>query len=371
MPEGSQVLVVEDEKDLSELLVYNLRRAGYQVSNAATGLKALQSIADRRPDLILLDIMLPELSGTEVASRIRSNPQTAAIPIIMLTAKGEEVDQLVGLTVGADDYVTKPFSMKVLLARVEAVLRRSARPQDEPALIQLGPVSVNMQTHEAMVDSEAIKLTLTEFRILSSLLSAGGRVLSRRILMSQAMGPGVTVTDRTIDVHVTAIRKKLGSHSPMIKTVRGVGYRATLELHRVRRGIAGHPGRLPCGRSRLTTAEFPYSPRMPGPQSHRDRSLVLLMCLVPVLVVVGWAFNLPSLAARADGRRVGPGQRLVRRPRAQRRLVASGSPRRTGRGPLADARASRAGALARSRRPAPRPGSSGVCGRLAVAPDFD
>jgi two-component system phosphate regulon response regulator PhoB len=227
--EHRQVLIVEDEKDLAELLSYNLRRAGYEVAHAATGLKALQVISERRPDLILLDIMLPELSGTEVASRVRSNPETASVPIIMLTAKGEEVDQVVGLTVGADDYVTKPFSMKVLLARVDAVLRRTARPGDEQPLIQLGPVSVNMQTHEAFVDGEAIKLTLTEFRLLSSLLAASGRVLSRKLLMSRAMGPGVTVTERTIDVHVTAIRKKLGAHAGMIKTVRGVGYRATLE----------------------------------------------------------------------------------------------------------------------------------------------
>jgi two-component system phosphate regulon response regulator PhoB len=227
--ETRHVLVVEDEKDLAELLTYNLRRTGYLVASAPTGLRALQAISERRPDLILLDIMLPELSGTEVASRIRSNPETASIPIIMLTAKGEEVDQLVGLTVGADDYVTKPFSMKVLLARVEAVLRRTTRTGDGPAIIQLGPVSVNMQTHEAFVDGNSIKLTLTEFRLLSSMLAANGRVLSRKTLMSRAMGPGVTVTERTIDVHVTAIRKKIGAHSAMIKTVRGVGYRATLE----------------------------------------------------------------------------------------------------------------------------------------------
>jgi DNA-binding response OmpR family regulator len=224
-----QILVVEDEKDLSELLAYNLRRAGYVVGSASTGLKALQSIADRRPDLILLDLMLPELSGTEVANRVRSNPDTASIPIIMLTAKGEEVDQLVGLTAGADDYVTKPFSMKVLIARIEAVLRRSTRGEDESGIIQLGTVSVNTQTHEAMVGGEPVKLTLTEFRLLSSLLAANGRVLSRKVLMSRAMGPGVTVTERTIDVHITAVRKKLGDHGGMIRTVRGVGYRATLD----------------------------------------------------------------------------------------------------------------------------------------------
>jgi two-component system phosphate regulon response regulator PhoB len=229
MTEPRHVLVVEDEKDLADLLVYNLRRAGYQVAVAMSGLKALKAVSERRPDLILLDIMLPELSGTEVASRIRANPETASIPIIMLTAKGEEVDQVVGLTVGADDYITKPFSMKVLLARVEAVLRRTTRTGDEQPRIQLGAVSVDLETHEAYVEGQAVKLTLTEFRLLSSLLAAGGRVLSRHVLMSRAMGPGVTVTERTIDVHITAVRKKLGVHAPMIKTVRGVGYRATLE----------------------------------------------------------------------------------------------------------------------------------------------
>src|SRR5262249_30617124 len=149
--------------------------------------------------------------------------------IIMLTAKGEEVDQLVGLTVGADDYITKPFSMKVLLARVEAVLRRTARASDDRPLIEMGGVQLNMETHEAFTDGEPMKLTLTEFRILSSLIAASGKVLSRHLLMANAMGPGVTVTERTIDVHVTAIRKKLSANAGIIKTVRGVGYRATLD----------------------------------------------------------------------------------------------------------------------------------------------
>ncbi len=229
MSESRHLLVVDDEKDLLDLLAYNLRKAGHQVDTASTGLKALRAIADRKPDLIILDLMLPELSGTEVAGRVRSNPETAAIPIIMLTAKAEEVDQLVGLTVGADDYVTKPFSVKVLLARVEAVLRRTARPADAGEQMRLGPVLVDMQTHEAFVDDVPVKLTLTEFRLLSSLIAGNGRVLSRPLLMSRAMGPGVTVTERTIDVHITALRKKLGTHAALIRTVRGVGYRATLE----------------------------------------------------------------------------------------------------------------------------------------------
>lgn len=229
MSDRRHILVVEDERDLAELLLYNLNRAGYSVTVASTGRQGLEAVSMRTPDLILLDIMLPELSGTEVAGRIRANPATSHVPIIMLTAKSSEVDQVVGLTVGADDYVPKPFSMKVLLARVEAVLRRTNRGSSEPRLLSMAGVQLNLETHEAMVDGEPMKLTLTEFRLLSALLQANGRVLSRSSLMGRAMGPGVTVTERTIDVHVTAIRKKLNQHAGIIKTVRGVGYRATPE----------------------------------------------------------------------------------------------------------------------------------------------
>jgi len=229
MTPPKHVLVVDDEKDLAELLVYNLRRVGYRTSVAHSGRQALEVLATGLPDLVLLDVMLPELSGTEVASRIRSNPLTAATPIVMLTAKGEEVDEIVGLTVGADDYISKPFSMKVLLARVEAVLRRTSRSGDSARLVSLGGVEINVETHEAFVDGELMKLTLTEFRLLSALVQTSERVLSRSSLMARAMGPGVTVTERTIDVHMTAIRRKLGARAGMIKTVRGVGYRATPE----------------------------------------------------------------------------------------------------------------------------------------------
>ncbi len=223
------VLVVDDEKDLCELLVYNLTKAGYETSVAHNGRQALDSIARRVPDLILLDVMLPELSGTEVASRVRTNPTTAQVPIMMLTAKGEEVDQIVGLTVGADDYVIKPFSVKVLVARVEALLRRTHRTPDATRRLSLGPIEIDTDTHEVFLEGQSIKLTLTEFRLLASLVQAGSRVLSRATLMAKAMGPGVTVTERTIDVHITSIRKKLGPHANIIKTIRGVGYKATLD----------------------------------------------------------------------------------------------------------------------------------------------
>jgi two-component system phosphate regulon response regulator PhoB len=229
MTDTRHILVVDDERDLIELLQYNLQKAGYRVSTAKNGRAALDIAFKDHPDLVVLDVMLPELTGTEVASRLRTNPSTAEVPILMLTAKGEEVDQIVGLTVGADDYVTKPFSMKVLLARIEALLRRSAAGTSGAKALRLGSVAIDPETHEVRVDEETVKLTLTEFRLLATLIQAGGRVQSRSSLMSRAMGPGVTVTERTIDVHMTSIRKKLGQAAGMIKTVRGVGYRATLD----------------------------------------------------------------------------------------------------------------------------------------------
>jgi len=229
MAERKHILIVDDEKDLVELLTYNLKKAGFETVSAATGRQALQSIAARVPDLVLLDVMLPELSGTEVASRIRTNPATASVPIIMLTAKSEDVDQIVGLTVGADDYITKPFSMKVVLARIEALLRRVGTVAAESRTLSLGPLSLDTGTHGATLDGALVKLTLTEFRLLAALLQASGKVLSRSTLMARAMGPGVTVTDRTIDVHMTSIRKRLGKHQSLIRTVRGVGYRLTAE----------------------------------------------------------------------------------------------------------------------------------------------
>ena len=223
----AHILVVDDEADLRELLEMNLSRQGYRVTVAADGRQALRAIAADLPDLVVLDVMMPELSGTEVASRVRSDPRTAGLPIVMLTAKSEEVDEIVGLTVGADDYIAKPFSVKVLVARIAAVLRRTQdRAMDQGVIVRLGPVRINKETHEVVSEGEQIKLTLTEFKLLSALSEAGGRVLSRAALMSKAMGPGVTVTERTIDVHITSIRKKLGDAGLLIQTVRGVGYRA-------------------------------------------------------------------------------------------------------------------------------------------------
>jgi two-component system phosphate regulon response regulator PhoB len=224
--QSKTVLVIEDERDLCELLALNLGRAGYQTFIAQDGRQGLSLAATHRPDLILLDVMLPGLTGTEVAARLRADPSLAHIPIVMLTAKAEEVDQLVGLAVGADDYITKPFSVKILLARLEALLRRAPAPGPDSSLLRVGELEVNAATHEVRAGGQPVKLTLTEFRIAAALIKAGGRILSRQELVSRAIGPGITVTDRTIDVHMTALRKKLGEQGVLLQTVRGVGYRA-------------------------------------------------------------------------------------------------------------------------------------------------
>jgi len=235
MSDFKHILVVDDESDMVDLLELNLSAAGYRVSSARDGRQALAAIEQDRPDLAILDVMMPELNGIEVLSRVRSNPALASLPVIILTAKGEEVDELVGLSVGADDYIAKPFSKNVLLARIEALLRRAAGAQSPPAIDdirEIGPVRITLSTHEASLRGEPMKLTLTEFRVLSALIEAGGRVLSRADLIATAIGPGITVTERTIDVHVTAIRKKLGDDASMIQTVRGVGYRITIQSDR-------------------------------------------------------------------------------------------------------------------------------------------
>jgi two-component system phosphate regulon response regulator PhoB len=235
MLQPKRLLVVEDERDLAEMLAYNLKRAGYQVSLAHDGAEGLNLARQQVPDLVLLDIMLPAMSGIEVARQLRTDPMTSGIGIVMLTARAEETDQVAGLAIGADDYVTKPFSMKVLLARVEALLRRAAEGTraasgsagSQPGggtSVRVGPVEADLSSHRATVDGQEIKLTLTEFRLLVALLQTPKRVLTRSDLITRVMGPGIVVTARTIDVHIAAIRKKLGEHGPMIRTVRGVGY---------------------------------------------------------------------------------------------------------------------------------------------------
>jgi two-component system phosphate regulon response regulator PhoB len=219
------ILIVDDEQDLVELIVFNLQREGYRTLSAYDGATGYDLAQQHIPDLILLDLMLPEKSGQEVAVALKAERGTARIPIIMLTAKSEESDVIVGLTLGADDYVTKPFSIKILLARIEAVLRRAANASPPADLLTAGDLEIDRSKHRVALGGQPVRLTLTEFKLLEALVGANGRVLSRDRLMDTALGADAVVTDRTIDVHITGLRKKLRKHRDLIETVRGVGYR--------------------------------------------------------------------------------------------------------------------------------------------------
>lgn len=221
-----RIIIIEDERDIAELVAMRLKREGYDVETAHDGLDGLRAVQASPPELVLLDLMLPSMPGVEVMKEIRDNPNTASVPVIMLTAKGEESDIVVGLHVGADDYITKPFSMSELVARIAAVLRRT-RSGGVPSgnILKAGPMRIDLERHFVEVDGKKITLTLTEFRLLAAIVSARGRVLVRNRLIDEAMGLDAVVTDRTIDVHLAALRKKLGSARKYIQTVRGLGYK--------------------------------------------------------------------------------------------------------------------------------------------------
>jgi DNA-binding response OmpR family regulator len=225
MARRKRILVVDDERPLVELIVLNLQRNGYDVLHAYDGNAGLELARRQTPDLVVLDLMMPGLSGHDVATRLKGDPTTTAIPILMLTAKSEETDIIVGLSIGADDYVTKPFSMKVLMARIAAVLRRKSAAEPMGNILNAGQIVIDQSKHEVTVAGRPINLTPTEFKLLTAIFSARGRVLTRDQLMDRTMGTGVFVTDRAIDVHITAVRKKLGDLAWMVHTVRGVGYR--------------------------------------------------------------------------------------------------------------------------------------------------
>ena len=222
---GIKVLVIEDEKALVDALVYNLDREGYEVTVAHEGQDGLRK-AQAIPDIILLDIMLPGINGIEILRELRGNEKTKSIPVIVVSAKSEETDQVVGFSMGADDYVTKPFSVKILLQRIKALQRRSEVSADESTveLIEHKQVKVDMVKHRAFVLDQELDLTPTEFRLLECLLRSPGRAFSRQHLMDSAIGEGAIVLERTIDVHIKTLRKKLGAMD-MIETVRGLGYR--------------------------------------------------------------------------------------------------------------------------------------------------
>ncbi len=218
------VLIVEDEADMADLLQHNLEREGYRCLWIANGADGLAEARRNPPDLLILDRMLPSLSGDQVLSRLRRDPKTSNIPVLMLTAKAEESDELAGFTLGADDYVTKPFSMKLLLARIDALLRRKSTLSSPKDVQNVGPISLNQGRREVTLDGKIISLTATEFGILWELIAARGRVLSRGQLIDAVLGASAVVTDRTIDVHVASMRKKIGRAASIVQTIRGVGY---------------------------------------------------------------------------------------------------------------------------------------------------
>jgi two-component system phosphate regulon response regulator PhoB len=222
----TSVLLVDDERDLLSLVDFNLRAAGFETLLATTGEQALAHLRRRIPDLVLLDVMLPDLSGTEVCRRIKSDPRTRHVPVVMLTAKGEEVDRVVGFELGADDYVTKPFSVRELVLRVKAISRRAgpARGTERPPET-VGPIRVDVDAHRAFVDGAEIQLTPLEYRLLVTFMSRLGRVQSREQLLEDVWEMSAEVETRTVDTHVKRLREKLGSGRDLLETVRGVGYR--------------------------------------------------------------------------------------------------------------------------------------------------
>jgi two-component system phosphate regulon response regulator PhoB len=222
-----KILVVEDERDIQDLIAYNLRQAGHDVILASRGDDAVRVARQQRPDLVLLDLMLPGLSGKEVCQAIRRDSATQSTPVIMLTAKGEEVDRVVGLEVGADDYVTKPFSMRELLLRVQTILRRTAGKSAAlgSASFEFGCLRVDVDAHRAWVENREIDLTALEFKLLVTLHERKNRVQRRETLLSDVWGISADVTTRTVDTHVKRLREKLGPAGAFIETVRAVGYR--------------------------------------------------------------------------------------------------------------------------------------------------
>jgi two-component system phosphate regulon response regulator PhoB len=223
MPKNS-ILVIEDDRSLAEVINYNLQREGYQVILAHDGEDGLTQAQLKLPDVVVLDLMLPVLDGLEVCRRLRANTATRSTKIIMLTAKAEETDELVGFSVGADDYVTKPFSVKVLLERIKALCRRNVTGS-QPQLVATQGIAIDPVRHRVTMNEQPVALTRSEFQLLESLAKQPGRVFSRAELIDAALGEDTLVLERTIDVHIRSLRKKLGDGAALIETVRGVGYR--------------------------------------------------------------------------------------------------------------------------------------------------
>ena len=219
------ILIVEDEKDIRELLAFSLGREGFSVIEADNGVTALGLAKLKRPDLVLLDLMLPGMDGLAVSKQLQREPETAEIPVIMLTAKGEEVDRIVGLELGAADYIVKPFSLREVALRIRAVLKRGGAPA-KPAVLRCGPLTCDASTHTVLVDETPVDLTVTEFRLLEDLLRNQGKVRDREQILTAVWGHSFEGYSRTVDTHVRRLRAKLGAGAETIETVRGIGYRA-------------------------------------------------------------------------------------------------------------------------------------------------
>jgi phosphate regulon transcriptional regulator PhoB len=224
-PANKKILVADDEPDVLHLVTTNLKNAGYTVIKAEDGLVALTKARETRPDLIVLDLMLPELSGLEVCKVLKKEPGTAHIPIIMLTAKAEEVDRIVGLELGADDYLTKPFSPRELVLRIKSVMRRGREATETTEQISLGDIQIDRARYEITIAGESVDFTATEFKLLTVLMERRGRVQSRDTLLNDVWGYESAIDTRTVDTHVRRLREKLGDSAHCIETVRGFGYR--------------------------------------------------------------------------------------------------------------------------------------------------
>jgi two-component system phosphate regulon response regulator PhoB len=223
----ARILVIEDEEDLQEVLSYNLRQAGHEVTVVGTGQEGLARVAAEAPELVLLDLMLPDMSGTDVCRSLKSDPTTRHLPVVMLTAKGEEIDRVVGFELGADDYVVKPYSMRELTLRLQAILRRRSAPVDGGGLTSFGRLRIDREGHRVWIDGGEIALTALELRLLCTLYDRRGRVQSRAVLLDEVWRMSSDVNTRTVDTHVKRLREKLGDAGAYLETVRGVGYRFT------------------------------------------------------------------------------------------------------------------------------------------------
>lgn len=220
-----KVLVVDDEPDAVELIEFNLKSSGYEVITAADGEEALKKARHHGPDLVLLDLMLPQVDGLQVCKRLRGDPATASLPIIMLTAKTAEIDRVLGLELGADDYVTKPFSPRELVLRIKNLLKRRTPEEDSADQIRVGDLEVNIPRHEITYQGDPLDLTATEFKLMTVLIQRKGRVQSRDQLLKDVWGYDNVIDTRTVDTHMRRLREKLGGAAKYLDTVRGVGYR--------------------------------------------------------------------------------------------------------------------------------------------------